>query len=115
MSNGDPDFPPEPPSDKCTSEHDNAVSKYFDMKKAESDAINAMRKAKNAALSAGGVCAVGAVFPANPACVVALGAVIALLDDARAKNDLFAIAIQQYIQTKQTLLDCISLAEITVQ
>ena len=116
MSNGDPDFPPDPPAGKCGVEHDNAVSKYFDMKRAETDAIDAAKAAKSAALGAAAVCAVGAVSgPLGFAgCATATAGVITALEVARNKNDLYGVAIQQYHNSEQTLLDCISAAEIVI-
>ncbi|WP_428341217.1 hypothetical protein [Mycobacterium sp.] len=116
MSNGDSDFPPDAPAGKCSVEHENAVSKYFDMKRAETDAIDAAKAAKSAALVAMAPCAVGAVtgLLGAGACLASVATVVAALEVARSKNDLFGVAIQQYRAVEQTLLDCISAAQIVV-
>lgn len=117
MPNDDPDFPPDPPAGKCGPEHENAINRYFDMKRAETEAIDAAKAAKNAALGAAAACAAGIV--AGPlgfaACATATSGVIAALEVARNKNDLFGIAIQQFGQSEQTYLDCTSNAEIVIE
>jgi hypothetical protein len=94
------------------------MAKYNDMKRAEMEAINAFKKARDRAIAGTAACAIGmcvAQAAGTAACVAAVAAVIDALNDAKAKNDLFGFAIQQYQAEKQTLLDCIDLASITIQ
>ena len=118
MANGDPDYPPDlPETGECKSEHDAAMSKYYDLKRAESDAVNALGKAKDRAETAAVACAVGSML--NPAagtaaCIAGVAAVIDALNDAKAKNDSYGITIQQYSEIKQKLSDCINASGVTV-
>ena len=118
--NQDPDYPPDPPTGLCTVEHGSAMGKYVDMKKAESDAVNAVRKARNVAATAAVACAVGQMIPgakagATAACVAGVAATIAALDDAKSKNDIYRISSTAYEMEKQKLVDCINTSDITIE
>jgi hypothetical protein len=115
----DPDYPPDlPVTGECVAEHDAAVSKYYDMKKAESDAVNAVKKARDRAGTAAIACAGGMAFGPGAgaaACIAGVAATIDALNDAKSKNDIFGIAIQQYSETKQKLADCINASGIVIE
>jgi hypothetical protein len=121
MPNGhnDPNYPPDPPgTGECVAEHTRAVDKYNDMKKAESDAVNAAKKARDRAAVAAVACAAGQLggpLIGIGACITGVGATIDALNDAKAKNDIFGIAIQIYDQEKQILSDCINNSDIVIE
>jgi hypothetical protein len=121
MSNGthDPDYPPDlPVTGECVAEHDVAMNKYYDLKRAESDAVNALKKARDRAGAATIACGAGMAFGAGPgvaACVAGVAATIDALNDAKAKNDSFGVTIQQYSEIKQKLVDCINASGIVIE
>jgi hypothetical protein len=120
MSNGhDPDYPPDlPVTGECKSEHDAAMSKYYDLKRAESDAVNALKKARDRSGVAAVACGAGMVFGSGAgaaACIAGVAATIDALNDAKAKNDSFGLTIQQYAELKQRLSDCINASGIVIE
>jgi hypothetical protein len=121
MANGsqDPDYPPNlPDTGECVAEHDAAMSKYYDLKRAESDAVNALKKARDRAITASIACGAGMVFSAGAgvaACLAGAAATIDALNDAKAKNDSFGVTIQQYSEIKQKLADCINASGIVIE
>ena len=121
MSNGsqDPDYPPDlPVTGECVAEHDNAMNKYNDMKRAESDAVNAVKKARDRSGVAAIACGAGMMFGPGAgvaACIAGVGATIDALNDAKSKNDIYGIAIQVYSEAKQKLSDCINASGIVIE
>jgi hypothetical protein len=115
----DPDFPPDlPVTGECVAEHTAAMNRYHEMKKAESDAVNAAKKARDRAATAAVACAAGQA--AGPlvgfgACVAGVGATIDAVNDLKAKNDLYGIAIQIYSEEKQKLSDCINASGFVIE
>jgi hypothetical protein len=110
---GDPFYPPDvPPGSPCAAAHETAVSKYYDMKKAESDAMNAVEKA--IAVAVGGVAAAAGGFVllkvagGTVAMIAACTATLYQLYDAKAKTDIFKIAAQVWEEADQKLKQCVA-------